>query len=152
MCFLHVKEEDMQKGRAVSWDVFVLDLPREVKTISEIPDDFKPGPLGDRTSIIGQIKRIIPAADFSNPSWGVIDGDDWSIEVNMGDDEVCKSFAFHVRGGDTAAGVVAAILSGLNFRALDANRGDFFIVGDDALASFRKWRAYRDQVTKDDEI
>ena len=135
----------------MSWDIFVQDLPKSASTIEEIPDDFAPGPIGKRSKIIDKIREIVPAADFSEPSWGRIRGDDWSIEVNMGKDEECTGFCFHVRGSDAAAGVVAAILEVLKLRALDpAHKSGFFSVGPGALEAFRKWRGYRDQVTGQD--
>ena len=77
---------------------------------------------------------------------GRIDGDDWSIEVNIGDEEDCKGFAFHVRGGDAAIGLIAAVLEHLDLRAVDSQSGDFFMAGQQAITSFHAWRAYRDQV------
>jgi hypothetical protein len=132
----------------MSWDLLVQDLPRDARSVKEIPVDFRPSSIGKRSMIIAKIKEIVPAADFSDPSWGRIDGDDWSIEVNIRDEEECKGFAFHVRGGDAAVGVVTAILKHLNLRALDVQRGDFFVAGEEAIKSFQKWRAYRDQVIK----
>jgi hypothetical protein len=130
----------------MSWDIFVQDFPQEAKTVSDIPKDFRPRSLGERSAIIERIRAVVPASDFSDPSWGVIDGDGWSIEVNMGDEKECRSFAFHVRGGDGPVGVVEAILQDLGLRAVDSGTGDFFVGGSEALDSFRKWRAYRDQV------
>ena len=135
----------------MSWDIFVQDLPKNASTIEEIPDDFAPGTIGKRSQIIEKIREVVPAADFSEPSWGRIRGDNWSIEVNMGKDEECSGFCFHVRGSDAAAGVVAAILQELKLRALDPTQeGGFFNVGPDAVEAFRKWRAYRDQVAGQD--
>lgn len=130
----------------MSWDIFVQDLPRDAASVEEITHDFKPKPIGLRQNIIRDIVSAIPSANFSDPAWGLIDGDDWSIEVNLGDEEEVKSFAFHVRGGDAAAGVVGAILEKLKLRALDSQTGDFFLAGPEAVESFRKWRAYRDSV------
>ena len=136
---------------AMSWDIFVQDLPKNASTIKEIPRDFAPEPIGKRSQIIDKIRKIVPAADFSEPSWGRIRGDNWSIEVNMGKDEECSGFCFHVRGSDAAAGVVAAILDELKLRALDpAHKSGFFTVGPVAVDAFRKWRAYRDQVAGQD--
>jgi hypothetical protein len=70
----------------------------------------------------------------------------WTIEVNLGPEETCQSFAFHVRGGDTAVGVVAAILQRLNLRALDSQTEGFFVADESALESFRRWKQYRDDV------
>ena len=135
----------------MSWDIFVQDLPKNASTIEEIPDDFAPGTIGKRSQIIEKIREVVPAADFSEPSWGRIRGDNWSIEVNMGKDEECNGFCFHVRGSDAAAGVVAAVLEALSLRALDpAHESGFFTVGPDAVEAFRKWKAYRDQVAGQD--
>jgi len=76
----------------------------------------------------------------------LINGTDWSIEVNMGSEDECEGFAFHIRGGNEAAGIIAAILEYLGLRALDAQTGDFFVAGPEAMDSLKKWREYRDQV------
>jgi hypothetical protein len=123
-----------------------MDLPAEIQELDQMPPDFHPQPLGLRRQIIQEIKLVVPIADFSDPSWGRIDGDDWSIEVNLGDEEICDHFAFHVRGGDTAAGVVAAILEKLRLRALDSGTGNFFVPGEQAIQSFNTWKSYRDDI------
>ena len=130
----------------MSWDIFVFDMLRGAKAVEDIPADFKQAPISRRSDVIAGIRQVVPEADFSRPSWGSIEGDGWSIELNMGDEEECDGFAFHVRGGDAAVGVVAAILSHLDLRAVDSCTGDFFAAGPESLESFRKWRAYRDRV------
>jgi hypothetical protein len=130
----------------MSWDIFVQDLPGNAKAVSDIPADFRPASIGKRSKVIEKIKEVVPTADFADPSWGLIEGDDWSVEVNIGTNEDCHGFAFHVRGGDAAVGVVAAVLEHMKLRALDSQTGEFFVSGPEAIESFRKWRAYRDQV------
>lgn len=131
----------------MSWDLFVQDLPRDAKSVKEIPADFKPSPIGKRSVIIGKIREVIPTADFSDPPGVQIEGDGWSIEINVGAEKECMSFAFHVRGGrDAAVEVIAAILKHLNLRALDSQTGGFFVAGPEGIESSRKWRAYHNQV------
>ena len=138
-----------ESTRAMSWDIFVQDLPKTAGTVEEIPDDFTPRPIGKRMLMVEKIRQIVPTADFSDPSWGRIHGENWSIEIDMGKDEECSGFCFHVRGSDAAAGVVAAILEELELRALDpAHETGFFTGGPDAVEAFRRWRAYRDQVAR----
>ena len=86
----------------MSWDIFVQEIPEDVKQISDMHEKyskFKPSPIGMRSEIIKKIKKVVPEANFSDPSWGTIDGDGFSIEVNMGDKEECNGFAFHVGWG-----------------------------------------------------
>lgn len=131
----------------MSRDIFVQDLPRNAKRTADIPEDFRPRAIGKRAEIIAKIHEVVPGADFSDPAWGTIDGADWSIEINMGEEEVCRGFAFHVRGDGAAPHVIAAILEHLGLRALDPSQpGGFFEAGPQARASFARWRAFRDQV------
>jgi hypothetical protein len=129
----------------MSWDVFVMDMP-DVASVAEVPDDHKPRPLGPRAWVIDRIKEVVPDADFSDPAWGNIEGDYWSIEVNLGKDEECSDFAFHVRGaGEEPVDVIQRILDHLGVRAVDGSSGEFFS-REAALASFDQWRAFRDRV------
>jgi hypothetical protein len=130
----------------MSWDIFAVNVPLVFESIEEIPSDFKPKPLGKRSVVIARIKRIVPTADFSDPSRGQIEKDGWSIELDMGNDETCEDFAFHVRGdGDEAVEVVARILDGLGIRGFDPQAGRLFVTGPSAIASFNAWRAFRDK-------
>jgi hypothetical protein len=129
----------------VSWDIVIMDLPRSARETADIPRDFKPGPLGQRRDLIAAIRAAAPAADFTDPSWGLIDGTGFSIEVNIGTAEQVDSIMLHVRGGDAAIAVITAILDRLNARALDMQTGEPF---DETTAarSLSAWRAYRDHV------
>ncbi len=133
----------------MSWDIFVQDLPHNVKSVEDIPQDFSPRSLGKRAEIIAKIRAIVPAADFSDPAWGIIAGEGWSIEINMGEEEECECFAFHVRGNGAAPDVIAAILEHLCLRATDPTQpGGLFVAGPQARASFTRWRAFRGRVMR----
>jgi hypothetical protein len=129
----------------MSWDIFVQDIPVDAETVDDIPDSFVPAPIGQRSHIIEQIRKVVPFADFSDPAWGVIEGEDFSIEVNLGTNENVKGFAFHVRGGDLAPEVVSDLLKHLNLRAFDAATGDIFD-HERTSAGLKEWRAYKERV------
>ena len=77
---------------AVSFDVFVQDLPPDARTVADIPDDFAPKPIGRRADIVAGILRAAPATSFAEPTWGVINGPGFSVEVNIGPEEVLTGF------------------------------------------------------------
>ena len=131
----------------MSWDIFVQDIPSGLKSAADMPDDFVPKPLGARREVIEKIREVVPSANFSDPSWGVIDGPDYFIEVNLGQKEEIDGFAFHIRGGDMAAFIVADILGHLGLRAFDMNSDTgMFSIGPDCSEGQKRWRVYRDQV------
>ena len=67
-----------------------------------IPDDFRPSPLGPRSEVIREIRRVIWDVDFTDSSWGILDRPTLSIGFNMGSEDVCGGFMLHVRGGGDA--------------------------------------------------
>jgi hypothetical protein len=121
-------------------------LPKGVLSVTEIPQDFVPEPLGHRNDLIARIKEVAPDADFSDPSWGLIDGPGYSIEVNIGESDEVDSFALHVRGGDLVIGLIADLLDRLDVGACDPQSDTGIFERDAALASLTRWRAYRDQI------
>lgn len=129
----------------MSWDIFVQDLPPGLSTVEDFPDDFVPGSIGRRSEIVAGIQGVVPDVDFTDPTWGRIEGPDYSIEVNLGDEDPVTSFAFHIHGGEMAAGVVADILDRLQLRAIDPQSDSGLFDEATAEESLRRWRAYRDQ-------
>ncbi len=130
----------------MSWDIFVFKLPPGVTEFADIPDDFDPPPIGKREEIIAAIQELYPEADFSDPSCGHLISDAARMEISMGNELECTSFAFHVRGGDSVAEVVAAILYRLNLSAIDPQSDTGIFDVDSARETFRRWQGYRDQV------
>lgn len=131
---------------AVSWDIFVQDIPAAATSVGDIPDDFTPRTLGNREDVIRRILEVVPTAVFDKPSWGTFDCEDFSVEFNMGDNEELDSFALHIRGGDTAAGLVADLLTRCGWRAFDpASDSGIFDVRS-AVDSLARWRTYRNRV------
>ena len=146
-------ERDAGKERVLdmSWDIFVQELPEGIRSVEEIPEDFRPGVIGKRSEIIRTICDAAPGADFSNSTWGVIDGPGYAIEVNIDEEEDCTGFCLHVRGGEEAVTVVDRIMERLGMRALNpGSEGGLYEGGQKAIESFRQWAGYRDQVCNKD--
>jgi hypothetical protein len=132
----------------MSWDISIQHLPESATCVGEIPDDFRPSPLGPRPQVISDILRVIPDVDFSDPSWGMLDRPTFSIEFNMGSEDLCESFMLHVRGGEDAMRLMDQLLSSLLLRGLDCQSGDLFRL-DEAGDTFQQWQDFRDRVASD---
>lgn len=130
----------------MSWDIFIQEIPTAAQSARDIPDDFRPRPLGSRAQVLRRIQEVVPTADFSDPSWGKFDGPGFSVEFNVGEADEIECVALHVRGGDMAAGFVADLLARCGWRALDTAAESGFFDSGSAVESLRRWRAYRDQI------
>jgi len=104
----------------MSWDLFIQDWG-DHKTLNEIPEEFQPQSIGKRSDLIEKIKSIEPTTDFSDPSWGNLENENFSIEFNMGHEEQCMGFAMHVRGKENALRCIRNLLTKLNLKATDGS-------------------------------
>lgn len=129
----------------MSWDVFIQHLPEGARNVGDIPIDFVPGPIGRRGEIVAGIRDVFPDVDFSDPEWGRVDDDGFSIEISISAADPVMNFALHVRGEHSAAGAVAALLHRLGVRALDAQSPTGIFDADAPGQSIETWRGYRDE-------
>ena len=129
----------------MSWDILIQDLPKTAKTVDEIPDHFEPKSIGKRDDIIKKIIDFEPNVDFSDPTWGVLEANSFSIEFNIGKESDCHSIMLHVRGAADAPKFISGLLNELGIRAVDCGSGDFF-EENESKKSFEEWKAFRDRV------
>jgi len=128
-----------------TWDIFVQDIPPGTQSADQVPTGFLAVPVGRREEIVAAIREIAPEVDFTEPTWGVIRGDDYIIEINIGDEDLTTDFAFHVRGDEGAVDVIEHILKRLDLRAFDPQSvSGIFRPGEEARESLRSWRAIHD--------
>ena len=125
----------------MSWDIFIQQFPDGVRRVAEIPDTFTAPPIGKRADVVAKLAAAIPQIDFSDPSWGRLDGDGYQIEVGVGDDDMLYGITVHVRGSDGALPFIPKILDALNLRAIDSWTGEFFDA-EVAPHSLARWRSY----------
>jgi hypothetical protein len=131
----------------MSWDLYVQDWG-DVKSLTDIPEGYEPKPIGTRSEIISQIKKIEPLVDFKDQSIGRLENDQFSIEFNLGHEEIVSSFAMHVRGNELALPCIGQILSKLNLKAADGSSADFFDV-ENSKQAMRKWIDFRNEILKE---
>lgn len=111
----------------MSWDIYIQDFPA-VASISDVPADFKPKPIGERDLLIARIKEAIPIADQQDSDWLFVKGDDidLSIQLHFEDAERVRYMVVHVHGGEQSAACVGALLRHLGLRAHDTATGELF--------------------------
>ena len=129
----------------MSWDVFIQDLPPDSRSVRDIPDDFQPAPLGPRAEVIGRIRSALPETDFTDPAWGKLQTDGYSIDIALSDGEEVSSITLHVRGSDEAVAAVVKLIDATGGKGVDSWTGELF---DQAVAlhSIRRWRAYLEEI------
>ena len=104
-------------------------------------------PLGEPGRVGDQLRAQLPALDLTDPTWGMLSEDAFSIEFSIGKDAPVQSVMLHVRGGPEALGAIQLACKALDCVALDCSSGELIDwESKEAEASFAEWRTYRDRV------
>ena len=132
----------------MSWDVLLLNLPDDITSAQDIPDDYAPrplGPLGPLHEILAAVSRAEPSADLSDPTWGDLTGPTWSIELNIGSDDPVDSIMLHVRGsGDDVLPSVFRLAGAFGCKVLDCSSGDLITPG--GPSGWHAFQEFRDGI------
>ncbi|MCA9449858.1 MAG: hypothetical protein KC931_22240, partial [Candidatus Omnitrophica bacterium] len=84
----------------MSWDVVLLNFQGDPPDTDDLSDAFNDPPaMGDAAEIREKVSESLPGVDWSDPAWGVLQGDGWSIEFNHQETGETATMMLHVRGG-----------------------------------------------------
>jgi hypothetical protein len=128
----------------MSWDVLVLNLGGKLPP-GDAADADPVGPLGSAAQVRRRIAKHLPGVDWSDSTWGVYEGDGFTIEFNTGDDDPIDSIMVHVRGGGD---VIAALLGFANpngWSLLDCSTGQFLDPENPSAEGWEGFQAFRDK-------
>jgi hypothetical protein len=103
------------------WAILIQPLPAGLRTLDDIPEGYRPPPLGAREAIISRIRDRVPGVDFFYSAWGRLEGEGFSIEFHLGEEEEATSLLLHVRGDRKAISVVRDVSEALGCRAIDCS-------------------------------
>lgn len=135
----------------MSWDILLLRLPENITSLSEFPDDPPSTPIGGRDEVLAAIAKATPTANLSDPTWGLLDGEGWSIELNIGPLQPVDSVMLHVRGsGDDTLTVIFRLAEALGCRAFDCTDGEL-MTPEDTGTGWNDFQEYRDRVLAPDQ-
>jgi hypothetical protein len=129
----------------MSWDVFIMRLPKGLKSSDEIPADWDPEDIGTVAAVRAAIEAVVPDITWDSTGWGRGTGNGFSVQISLSgdDDEVINGLTLGFRGGGDAAAVAMALAAKFSARALGSGT---FLEPDTAAEALHEWQRYRDRV------
>ena len=129
----------------MSWDVYIMRA--DAKSVSDLPEDYRPEPLGDAAQLRDKLAAFFDGAlVWSDPAWGHLDGQHFSYEFNFTKSGVVGGFMLHVRGGGDAVSPIVAMCKHFSWQAVDTSEGEFINLGDPSTDGWDGFQAFRDRV------
>jgi hypothetical protein len=129
----------------MSWDISVMASTSPPPPVEQMPSDWRGDCLGSQVEVRAKISAVLPQVDWSDPSWGTIEGDGFSFEFNVGK-EPSDGFMIHVRGGGPAVAKLLELAESTGWYLLDCSQGEWFHHCKNPDAGWIGFQAYRDRV------
>jgi len=129
----------------MSWDV-VLQNARVAVDSNEAADAGSASALGSADSVRALISEVHRRVDWNDPTWGVLDGDRWSIEFNLGDSQTTDSIMLHVRGRGDPLPAITAICKRTGWTAFDSSSGELLDLQNPSPQGWLAFQAFRDEL------
>ncbi len=109
----------------MSWDVMLFNTrgqkPPPVDEFNESDFDV----LGHAKEVRKKVLECLPGLDWQAPSYGVYEGDGFSIEFGLGDDDPVQSMTLFVRGSGDPVAAIIKFARPLGWSALDLTISEF---------------------------
>jgi hypothetical protein len=112
-----------------------------------MPNDWRGDSLGLQAEVRQKISTIMPQVDWTDPSWGVFDGDGFSFEFSVGKEDPSDGFMIQVRGGGPAVMKLLELVESTGWYFLDCSQGEWLHHCKDPDAGWIGFQVYRDRVT-----
>jgi hypothetical protein len=132
----------------MSWDVMIFNLRDQTPPPLEELQEGDYEPLGAAADVRQQIASLLPGVDWSDPTWGIYEGDGFSIEFNVGEEDPIENMMLHVRGGGDPIAAITRLAKPLGWSALDCSTSEFLDLDNPSQAGWEGFQAFRDKVFK----
>jgi hypothetical protein len=130
----------------MSWDVMVFRFAGARPASTDEMGDAPRLPLGPAAEVRASISSKLPRTSWDDPAWGVFEGDGFSIEFNVGEDDPIDDMMLHVRGGGDAVAAIMSFVGPLGWSALDCSTGAFLDPAAPSEEGWKGFQAYRDGI------
>jgi hypothetical protein len=108
----------------MSWDLLVLRFAGKAPQNIDKAERKQVKDLGPAQQVRDRILRALPQVDWSDPSFGTLAGDGFSIEFNVGREAVIDNIMLRVRGEGNASPAIKAVVKRNGWALLDYSTGN----------------------------
>ncbi|MFG0285999.1 MAG: hypothetical protein ACF8R7_16400 [Phycisphaerales bacterium JB039] len=137
----------------MSWDLFLQQLPAGITSIEDIPDDFRPGPIGTRREVEQLFRESFPGVTFDEPGFWNFRCDDGSIQMFLDESDPIGSIMLACRGGPGICRYIEALAQRWGHPIIDVQpKGGLLFPGQSCEESLERWSDYRDLVVADADV
>ena len=108
--------------------------------------DYIPEPLGNCAAIVRILTQLLPTFQYFSDGWGILKEANFSIEFNIGKEEITDCIMMSIRGGGDPMPIIKTICDATKWGAFDTSAAAFVDVENLSPESWINFQAFRDKV------
>lgn len=135
----------------MSWDIFFVAADAPPAPSARMPEDWFSRPIGTCADLRERLSGLFPGTDWTDPAWGVYEGERFTLEFNIGENDPCDGFAVHVRGRGDAVDAVRRIAEVPGWYGADPVQGEWLHHTADPGAGWRAFQNFRSDLVRETE-
>lgn len=108
----------------MTWAIYAMRGPGGVRRLEDMPQAYRPPPLGPAARVVTLIREAVPDVDATDPTWLRITGPDYSVEATIGKGVEVRDVTFYLGGGERAIPVVLQVCRHLRVTPYDTESGE----------------------------
>ncbi len=132
----------------MSWDVMIFNTTGSVRPHIEQFTESDYQPLGSAVDVRERLSNIVPDIDWTDPAWGIYEGDGFSIEFNVGTEDPIDTMMLHARGSGDAIKAIVNFARPLGWSALDCSTDEFLDLDRPSHDGWEEFKVFRNKVYK----
>jgi hypothetical protein len=125
----------------MSWTVLVLGEHPRLDDLS-----WDPPTLGTGDEVRRRTSAHLPDIDWTDPTWGLYAGAEFTFESRIGPEEPVVCLAVHVRAGGGAIGDLLQFSVPNGWHLVDGSTCEVIDPASPTPESWQRWQAYRDKI------
>jgi hypothetical protein len=131
----------------MSWDAVIFNKTGLPASFENLPDGWKPAPIGTPKEVKTQISEVIEV-DWSSPSYGTLVAEEFVIEFNLGKGPILDTIGLRVVGGGNPMPVLVGLCRSKDWALFDIRTSELIKTDQQATKSWGQFTEWRDRVMK----
>ena len=130
----------------MSWDALIFNGNGVPKSLSNVPQNWTPQPLGDPWNIREELSASIPQIEWApDRDYGAVEKNEFTIEFRVPDEQPLMAISIRIVGGGDPVALLVDLCREKGWVIFDNQVGDLMDLDRDPAESWRKFKEWRDQ-------
>ena len=134
----------------MSWDAIIFNKTGLPASFENLPDDWKPTPIGTLEGVRTQISQVVDV-NWSSPAYGTLETPDFVVEFNIRAEPTLDTVGVRVVGGGNPMPVLVQLCRSNNWVLFDIQTSELIHAEQDATSSWCQFTNWRDRAMKGQE-